>query len=67
MPIGLIINPTGKNGTYMYIGDSVEVTNGVKRKIGIPGTSSMISLIPLIQPSTDGYRASLAIDKFIEI
>ncbi|MBI3602270.1 MAG: fructose-bisphosphate aldolase [Candidatus Omnitrophica bacterium] len=64
MPLGLIMNPTGKNGTFMYFGDSVEVTNGVKLKIGKPGTYSMVTLVPLMMPSTDGYRISLAVDKF---
>ncbi|MBI4308786.1 MAG: fructose-bisphosphatase class II, partial [Candidatus Omnitrophica bacterium] len=64
MPVGLIINPNGKNGIYMYFGDSVEVTNGVKRSIGRPGTSSMVTLVPLMIPSTDGYRISMAVDKF---
>jgi len=67
MPIGLIINPDPemKRHVYGYFGDSVEVTNGVKTEIGKPGTSSMISLVPLgMMPSTDGYRLSFAIDKF---
>lgn len=64
MPIGLIINPYGKKGVYMYFGDSVEVTNGVKTRQGRPGTSSMFTLVPLMMPSTDGYRISMAVDKF---
>ncbi len=65
MPVGLVIDPNGKNGRWMYFGDSVEVTNGVKLKIGAPGSSTMVTLVPEgMMPSTDGYRISMAIDKF---
>lgn len=58
MPLGYIINPGARNGTYLYIGDSIEVTNGVKGATN--GSSSMMALFPVTVPfETDGYKISL--------
>ncbi|MGH7198941.1 MAG: 6-phosphogluconolactonase, partial [Candidatus Omnitrophota bacterium] len=58
LPEGMVINPGGKNGGYFYIGDSIEVTNGVKT--GAKGSSSMMALFPVSVPfEIDGYRVSL--------
>ncbi|HXV19343.1 MAG TPA: hypothetical protein VD883_04620, partial [Candidatus Omnitrophota bacterium] len=58
LPEGMAINPGGRNGLFLYIGDSIEVTNGVKS--GAQGSSSMMALFPANVPfEIDGYRVSL--------
>lgn len=66
MPLGKVLNPQGKKGIYLYIGDCLEITNGIKSKQGGQnGSSALMALIRLDENgmpwSHDGYRSFMAL------
>lgn len=58
-PILEIFNSEGKEGTLLFLNDSVEGTNYLIN--GLPGAWSIITLLDVKNPySTDGYRSTIS-------